>query len=110
MQVEPSVQLLYDYIFSRGTIIPINDYNEDLLRHGDVAKQVSESIRLGTHEWEDLVPQAVQSQIKRLHLLGYRAHQGVTNGTGRSNGAQGSSTKARSTELPSRVGQASTAA
>ncbi|KAK9811197.1 hypothetical protein WJX73_009463 [Symbiochloris irregularis] len=34
-KVEPSVQLLYDYILSRGTIVSINDFDERLLRHGD---------------------------------------------------------------------------
>ena len=81
------MQLLYDYILSRGTIIPINDYDEELLRHGDVAKHVTESIRLGTHEWEDLVPQAVRAQIKRLQLLGYREDKVKAKDAQRSNGA-----------------------
>ena len=33
-----------------------------------------ESIRLGTKEWEGLVPQSVSAQIKRLGLLGYGGH------------------------------------
>jgi hypothetical protein len=55
LQVEPSVQKLYDYIYERGTIIPIEDYDRDLLSHGDVSKRVTESIRAGTEEWESLV-------------------------------------------------------
>ena len=46
-QVEPKVQKLYDYIRERGTILPINDYNEDLLSQDDVHKRVIESIRSG---------------------------------------------------------------
>ena len=40
MQVDPSVQKLYDYIVARGTIIPIQDYNKDMLSRGDVSKRV----------------------------------------------------------------------
>ena len=34
------MQKLYDYIVSRGTIIPITDYNKDMLSRGDVSKRV----------------------------------------------------------------------
>lgn len=54
-QVEPEVQKLYDYIYERGTIIPIEDYSAELLSVGDVSKRVTESIRCGTDEWESLV-------------------------------------------------------
>ena len=43
-----------------------------LARTGDVSKRVSESIRMGTAEWETLVPRHVCEQIKSLKLLGYR--------------------------------------
>ena len=46
-QVEPKVQKLYDYIRERGTILPINDYNKELLMQDDVHKRVAESIRSG---------------------------------------------------------------
>lgn len=45
LQVEPSVQKLYDYIYERGTIVPIDDYSMELLSHGDISKRVTESIR-----------------------------------------------------------------
>lgn len=82
------MQLLYDYILSRGTIVSINDYDERLLRHGDVGNYVNESIRQGTREWEDLVPSAVKAQIKSLNLLGYNAelakqHANGSNGAGK---------------------------
>ena len=52
---------------------------------------VQESIRIGTSEWEELVPSSVSSQIKRLGLLGYSgngAHNnGHSNGSTSSNGA-----------------------
>ena len=105
-QVDPSVQLLYDYILARGTIIPIHDYSEELLRWGDVAKQVTESIRLGTPEWEELVPQAVKVQIKRLKLLGYR-EDALIQSSAKSNGARAGSD---SSLAHGKVGQASTAA
>lgn len=54
-QVEPEVQKLYDYIYERGTIIPVEDYSSELLSVGDVSKRVTESIRTGTKEWESLV-------------------------------------------------------
>lgn len=54
-QVEPEVQKLYDYIYERGTIIPVEDYSAELLSVGDVSKRVTESIRAGTDEWESLV-------------------------------------------------------
>ena len=47
LQVEPKVQKLYDYIRERGTILPINDYNQELLMQDDVHKRVAESIRSG---------------------------------------------------------------
>lgn len=47
MQVEPKVQKLYDYIRERGTILPINDYSQELLSQDDVHKLVTESIRSG---------------------------------------------------------------
>lgn len=47
LQVEPKVQKLYDYIRERGTILPINDYNQELLMQDDVQKRVAESIRSG---------------------------------------------------------------
>lgn len=47
LQVEPKVQKLYDYIRERGTILPINDYNKELLMQDDVHKRVTESIRSG---------------------------------------------------------------
>ena len=47
LQVEPKVQKLYDYIRERGTILPINDYNQELLSQDDVHKRVIESIRSG---------------------------------------------------------------
>jgi len=47
LQVEPKVQKLYDYIRERGTILPINDYSQELLSQDDVHKRVAESIRSG---------------------------------------------------------------
>ena len=86
VQVEPSVQLLYQYIVERGTIIPIQDYSSELLSSGDISKRVMESIRQGTSEWEPLVPLHVREQIKRLHLLGYREPSNGTAANGTANG------------------------
>jgi hypothetical protein len=47
LQVEPKIQKLYDYIRERGTILPINDYSQELLSQDDVHKRVAESIRSG---------------------------------------------------------------
>ena len=41
------MQKLYDYIRERGTILPIHDYNQELLMQDDVQKRVAESIRSG---------------------------------------------------------------
>ena len=41
------MQKLYDYIRERGTILPIYDYNQELLMQDDVHKIVAESIRSG---------------------------------------------------------------
>jgi hypothetical protein len=70
--VAPSVQLLFDYIRGRGTLVPITNYNKELLMHGDVSKAVTESIRAGTPLWESLVPKHVSEEIKANQLLGYR--------------------------------------
>ena len=72
MQVDPSIQKLYEYILDRGTIVAITDYDQELLMHGDVSQEVGESIRRGTPHWEKLVPVHVRDQIKSLGLLGYR--------------------------------------
>ena len=39
-QVDPAVQKLYDYIISRGTILPITDYKREYLCTGDVSKLI----------------------------------------------------------------------
>lgn len=62
-QVEGHSQKLYDYILERGTIVPIHEYDEDLLRKGDVSRVVTESIRRGTSDWEKLVPNHVKHQV-----------------------------------------------
>ncbi|CAD7696943.1 unnamed protein product [Ostreobium quekettii] len=72
LKVESEVQLLYDYILKRGTIVPITMYDESLLSHGDVSKRVVESIRAGTSDWENLVPTSVAEQIRDQRLWGYR--------------------------------------
>ena len=33
---DPGVQKLYDYILERGAIVPVEHYDRELLRHGDV--------------------------------------------------------------------------
>jgi hypothetical protein len=77
LRVDPSVQLLYDYILQRGTIVPIEGYDAELLKHGDVSKRVQELLRAGSHEWESMVPRHVANQIKSQELLGYRVEQAV---------------------------------
>eukprot|EP00210_Caulerpa_lentillifera_P008861 g8454.t1 len=72
IKVDPSVQLLYDYIYQRGTIVPIETYDRRILSTGDVSKAVVESIHKGTTEWETLVPRLVKQQIKTQHLWGYK--------------------------------------
>ncbi|BDA48597.1 hypothetical protein COCOBI_12-2770 [Coccomyxa sp. Obi] len=92
-KVEPEVQKLYEYIYERGTIIPIEDYSRELLSVGDVSKRVTESIRCGTDEWESLVPLHVRDQIKTYHLLGYRGESG--NAIEHQNGTSNGSSKAQ---------------
>ncbi|CAL5223766.1 g6330 [Coccomyxa viridis] len=92
VKVEPSVQKLYDYIYERGTIVPVEDFSMELLNQGDISKRVTESIRTGTEEWERLVPLHVRDQIKSLNLLGYTSRErlkmlsanGSTGGNGKS--------------------------
>lgn len=72
IKVDPSVQLLYDYIYQRGTIVPIESYDQRILATGDVSKAVVESIYKGTTEWETLVPRLVKEQIKTQRLWGYK--------------------------------------
>ncbi|CAD7697368.1 unnamed protein product [Ostreobium quekettii] len=72
LRVDPEVQLLYDYILTRGAIVPITMYDESLLSEGDVSKRVVESIRAGTSDWENLVPKYVAEQIRDQRLWGYR--------------------------------------
>lgn len=61
--MEEQGQLLYDYILSKGTIVPIPSYDEELLRKGDVSRVVAESIRRGSSDWERLVPGPVRDQV-----------------------------------------------
>lgn len=61
---DPGVQKLYDYILERGAIVPVEHFDRELLRHGDVSKLVAESIRSGTGEWEALVPHHVRDQVR----------------------------------------------
>lgn len=67
LQVEPKVQKLYDYIRERGTILPINDYNKELLMQDDVHKRVAESIRSGEFYAHSIVTAASQCRISQ-HL------------------------------------------
>lgn len=94
------MQLLYDYILQRGTIVPIREYNADLLKvflvlqqrmtavmilcacvsqastckqYGDVSRRVQELLRAGSPDWECMVPRHVANQIKAQQLLGYRS-------------------------------------
>ncbi len=85
-QVEPSVQKLFEYIYERGTIAPIEDYSAELLQHGDVSQIVTESIRAGTPDWESLVPRHVCEQIKAQNLLGYREPATIKIGSGNGHG------------------------
>ena len=39
-----AVQLLYDYIYQRGTIVAIDSYDNTVLSTGDVSKLVVDSI------------------------------------------------------------------
>lgn len=73
VKIDPTVQLLYDYILQRGTIVPIEGYDAELLKYGDVSKRVQELLRAGSHEWELMVPRHVANQIKSQQLLGYRS-------------------------------------
>ena len=88
---DPGVQKLYDYILDRGAIVPVEHYDRELLRHGDVSKLVAESIRSGTGEWEALVPHHVRDQVKRLKLLGYRGSRDDEDSEGGGGGSGGSS-------------------
>jgi hypothetical protein len=63
-QVDEKAQLLYDYILSRGTIVPIHTFDEELLWKGDVSRVVTESIRRGASDWENLVPGPVRDQVR----------------------------------------------
>jgi hypothetical protein len=86
LKVDPQVQKLYDYIRERGTILPINEYDTQLLKTGDVSKYVQQSISNGTEEWESLVPVHVRDQIKNLELLGYTKEPRHRRGHAHSNG------------------------
>ena len=88
---DPGVQKLYDYILERGAIVPVEHYDRELLRHGDVSKLVAESIRSGTDEWEALVPHHVRDQVKSLNLLGYRGSRDEDSEGGGSGGSGSSS-------------------
>ena len=54
--------------------------------HPDLGYGAQESIRMGTTEWLELVPQAVSTQIKRLGLLGYSEHSSSNGSSHGSNG------------------------
>jgi uncharacterized membrane protein YgcG len=108
MKVEdPGVQKLYDYILERGAIVPVEHYDRELLRHGDVSKLVAESIRSGTDEWEALVPHHVRDQVKRLNLLGYRGSRDEDSegsGSGGSGGSGGESSDGGSSRTTTGAG------
>lgn len=70
-----ATQTLYDYIYQRGAIVPITNYDETLITVGDVSQRVVESIRKSTDEWENLVPRHVAHQIKNQRLWGYRPEE-----------------------------------
>ena len=53
VQVEPSVQKLFEYIYERGTIIPIEDFNRELLMHGE---RTAMPLAGRAHAWLLLLP------------------------------------------------------
>uniref|UniRef100_A0A7S3XDH2 Nicotinate-nucleotide adenylyltransferase n=1 Tax=Picocystis salinarum TaxID=88271 RepID=A0A7S3XDH2_9CHLO len=80
VKVDPEVQLLYDFLYQRGCIVPITMYDPAVLSSRSASQIVLDSIRNGTEDWERYVPEAVAKQIKKDHLLGYRPPKSKSNG------------------------------
>ena len=70
VQVEPSVQKLYDYIYERGTIVPVEDFSMELLNQGDISKRVTESIRYAHVHHHD-APSAAKALSLRRDSFGF---------------------------------------
>ncbi len=67
--IDPKNRLLFEYLFNRGCIEQLNQYNESYLEifSPDVLKKISS----GETGWEDQVPDVVAEKIKNNDLFGY---------------------------------------
>ncbi|KAK3278198.1 hypothetical protein CYMTET_13825, partial [Cymbomonas tetramitiformis] len=74
LELDPSVQPLYKYMYNNGTISGMVDYDEELLEavgSSSVTGLVISKIKSNDDSWEQLVPSSVAERIKSQQLFGY---------------------------------------
>jgi len=76
LKVDPEVQLLYDFLLQRGTIMPVTDFDADILHtFGRCRSQdIKDMVASEAPNWEDMVPKPVADMIKsdRGAMMGYK--------------------------------------
>jgi hypothetical protein len=69
LEVAPELQSLYDYLASRGSFVPLDNYKPDYL--SIFSRDVLHRIASDDEAWETMVPEAVAALIKRRSFFGY---------------------------------------
>ena len=69
LQLENSLQHLFDYLKSRQCIIALEDISQEFL--GIHSPDVLDMIRNGSGEWQQMVPESVATAIVERKLFGY---------------------------------------
>lgn len=69
LRVGAPVRPLYEYLANRGSFVPLDNYQEDLLSvfSRDVLKRIAD----GDESWEHMVPPEVAGLIKKRGFFGY---------------------------------------
>jgi hypothetical protein len=69
MTLPPPVQSLFGYLFDRGVLVQLENYDPKILPilPGDVLRR----IQTGDPSWEDMVPSEIAEVIKRRRFFGY---------------------------------------
>ena len=69
LPVEPTLQHLYAYLVTRGCIVPLHDYQSDILLI--FSPDVLAMIAAGNDDWVEKVPPGVAEVIRARRLFGY---------------------------------------
>jgi len=70
LEIAPALQKLYGHLVERGCILPLDNYDPNLLHI--FSRDVLRRIRDGDESWQDMVPAAIAQVIIGRNFFGYR--------------------------------------